>query len=587
MAIQSPSVFSVLAQESRTIQAAESKRSRGYLALFFVSLALAFLVFLTVPIALKEDRAERRSLELRLDLLKSEVESNQGEIASLQLKDVSHLKNAWTLADTRTLMSIYAGRHFSASSNNKSAIVVGEKGFVATSDDCGHTWEALESGVDVNLLGIEILPSFGEALIIGRDGTLIKYDEDVDPKLQKLDFPDERDIRDIFRSGRNYYVSGSGGLVKRTQGNFTDWLDISVETEATIYDMDFSEDGKIVAVGEDGLIAIGQIGGSSWRTVSHALGYDLQDVEVIDNETAIVAGRGGAVRLVDIGAAQIIEPIHLSSERIIDIEKSGDYLIISGDGGLLAISGSDDPRFDIVKLSDQNVNLRQITVLGKDAFVPTKFGDVVKLDLESQQAHVQYTPARGNMSRVILKSSLECAFAYGEDGQVVYPSTTFADQLEQVDANVHSQLEEFYTAELPRKIRDQLSFSEIQTKIRLIESAQSHYDVIESKLNELIQEDSSGWGDFYRVFTYAAALPIFALVLLLLDFSKRRMHFHEREAKNLLKTARALELADVSETHDEKVSLLKAVFDYDNSGEEGDVSVKDLLSAISSSRPVD
>lgn len=577
------SVFRRLSSECRERAAQYSRTAALYLTLFLLAVILALGVFFSVPFFLQKQRAEDSVLRDQLDILRSEEKISRDAIGDLIAQDVDRLKGSWVHSDLTTLMTIYTGGFFSSSKSKGSSVIAGEDGFVAFSNDCGQTWSEQKSLVSVNLLDVAFLPGnfFGRALIVGRDGAILEVSDVDGGNIKLIDINEKRDIRDIYKVGRALFISGSEGLVRRSDGNTKVWRDISIGTKSTIYDMAFGEAGLIVAVGSEGLISITKDQGATWKVVDHLLKKSLQDIKLISENRAIVTGLDGVIGILDIEQGKLVDRLNLTSERIIDIDLVDDQVILSGDGGFLAVGNLNDLDFSILKVP--KVNLRQISVVDGFAYVPTKFGDLIALNLTTSEFEIQRTPARGNLSRVVSGKGLECAFVYGEDGQVLHPSRRYSEALSQVDDSDLGDVQRVYVEAMPEKIRSGTNYFQISQKMDVVKFAEIRIEAIEGIIERNSNENPAVLSNLSTILGYSALVPIFGLSLLIVDFTKRRSHFYESLSRQYVRSAHALELADASETHDGKIAMLSRLFESKDDLDPEDHSLKELLSLIKGS----
>lgn len=577
------SVFSELSDEYKKRSLIYSRKAKIYLFSFFSSIVVSILLLILVPVTLSEIRIERSTLQGQIELLETEIAIIESNIEGFLAEDVDFLRSAWVPAAIDGINNVYWGGHFSSSNNNQSAIIVGEQGFLALSDDCGVTWETFSTDVTGNLLDIEFLGDqfFGRALVAGRDGVLLEVTEGVSPHIEKVILDEDRDFRDIFRFGRTLYVSGSSGVVLQSDGNIEDWADLSIPTESTIYDMDYHPTAGLIAVGEDGLIAVRRPSSESWIVLESVLMQDVQDVVFIDATSALVSGRGGFMAFLNVEGVTLGPGIDLTRERIIDIELTDQEIIVSGDAGFLAVADLNTLAFSRIPTSQSN--FRQITVQERTAYVPTLDGDIILVDLETMEHRTIVTPATVNLSRVVSRdAALSCAFVYGNDGHVLYPSSALAEYLSALSVDNYSNIRDFYENQLDTKLRQASQYFDVSQEINLAQSAQRRVDA----LYELVNESSSagqarlGFDDWFRIIGYTSLIPFLALMFLVLGFLRNRFFFCEATQREFLKSSDALLLADVSETHDEKVQLLARIFGADGAGIGSDVPISDVMNFL-------
>lgn len=541
-----------LASEARNEATRVQGESRVFLIIFIGSLIVGLLSYAAFPWLIDENSASRRVIESRISVLQSEEEALSSKISGIIEDEKARLQNSWVKADINTLFNIYTAS-FSKSVPRR-AVIAGEQGYLAVSDDCGESWKELDSGVNVNLLDSLSIPGnvYGFALIVGYEGVVLKYNEDSN-SIERLSIEDSRGVRDIYRFGRSIYISGERGLVKRSEGIGAAWEDVSIETDRTIYDLQFNDAGLGIAVGEKGLIARSLDFGQNWEIIDALPTATLQDVLIVSPANILITGRGG-VSLRYNSEDNEVSLLHLSTHRIIDIDAVEGSLIVSGDNGFLAISDDAGATFEVFDVGA--VNLRQISSIGQKLIVPTNFGDVVEFDLMKRVPSLIRTEARANLSSFVAQGRSSCSFIYGYDGEVVYPSSRYADLLAEA-VNGLDDVRSFYNR-LPERLRDATQALSLYSAVADVENLHIEIMLLEDDLKKL-DAGATIATPFLGVKlpkAYVSSVPVLVLFLLMVDFVRRKQYALERRGRNLQDRAFAMDLIAASGNDDLIIPIL-------------------------------
>lgn len=151
----------------------------------------------------------------------------------------------------------------------KTAVAVGNKGFVAITADSGATWtevEAPKSQIANKLTRVLARPD-GHAWAVGEMGAL----------LQSADFGktwqrrrDEEDVgwNDVtFADANTGWVVGEFGRILRTIDGGNTWLQVQAPVQSSLMGVAFRDAKNGIAVGLEGVVLVTRDGGANWQSV--------------------------------------------------------------------------------------------------------------------------------------------------------------------------------------------------------------------------------------------------------------------------------------------------------------------------------
>ena len=255
------------------------KHAKYFLIVNFFLLVLAVFAVIYAPYLAKKDVKE--SLSEIEDIIKSEDE---------ELKDIDN-----QIARSRV-------RKFSdmgASGNGKIVIVVGEGGFIQTSDDKGKGWEYQNSKTKEDLNAITISTNGKTAIAVGENGAVAVSTNGggkwTTPKVStRKDFNDV----EIGNGPDNSYAIAVGdkGNIQVSKDGGKTWSMSKSKTANRINAVTFVG-GTAVAVGNNGTILVSQDRGRQW-TQGYVNELTTEELEKMDFDAVTCSDDGNTVVIV-------------------------------------------------------------------------------------------------------------------------------------------------------------------------------------------------------------------------------------------------------------------------------------------------
>ena len=171
--------------------------------------------------------------------------------------------------------------------------LVGDVGYVATSDGTLETWTPVNIGTVVDLLGV-IRPASTEVWISGAGG--IVRVRNVGGTWDMRDIPDALQDYVIFTRGSGQaLVAGSGGSVWKSENAGEDWELQSSGVTTPLHDGIGGTSGDGFIVGDGGLILKTTDLGATWSPLPSGTTEDLFAVQYIAAGAVEVAGANGVI----------------------------------------------------------------------------------------------------------------------------------------------------------------------------------------------------------------------------------------------------------------------------------------------------
>jgi photosystem II stability/assembly factor-like uncharacterized protein len=98
-----------------------------------------------------------------------------------------------------------------------------------------------------------------------------------------------------FANDKRGWIVGTGGTILATTDGGQTWNKQESGTTATIYHVDFRSEKRGLAVGERGAVLRTTDGGASWTPVDATMKSTLLNVKFVDDDTGWAVGRGGTI----------------------------------------------------------------------------------------------------------------------------------------------------------------------------------------------------------------------------------------------------------------------------------------------------
>ncbi len=212
-------------------------------------------------------------------------------------------------------------------------VTVGSRGHILISDDAGKNWQQV--AVPVN--GLLTAVTFADAKVgwaVGYDAVVLKTTDGGQTWVLKNFQPDQEPLLEVmFLDAQRGFALGAYGVMMKTADGGETWE--AQENELTEEGMHLNamtrlNDGRLMIVGEAGMIATSSDEGETWVRGEFPYEGSLFTVRADGEKGAIVAGlRGNAFRSID-GANDSWETIATASERsVFGIEPfNGGYLLV-------------------------------------------------------------------------------------------------------------------------------------------------------------------------------------------------------------------------------------------------------------------
>ena len=239
-----------------------------------------------------------------------------------------------------------------AMSDGKNGLAIDAGGNLRATADGARTWPVQLPGEDLDLMDVHFAdPKRGWAA--GGAGRILVTDDGGNrwrPAARRIDTALRRIDTATLPSGRvRAWIGGDRGRIAASnlEGRLwrSSWRIQATPARGRIYDLDFMDARRGVAVGERGLVIVTDDGGASWRRGAPGVGETLRAAVYASENLILVAG-GGTLLLSHDGArsfSQIPPRGVMAAGSIVSVDASGSrhlfalqregYLLRSADGG--------------------------------------------------------------------------------------------------------------------------------------------------------------------------------------------------------------------------------------------------------------
>lgn len=172
--------------------------------------------------------------------------------------------------------------------------IIGEEGLVLSTNNGGNTLADRSRPLSVTFNDLMFTTNaFG---YIGGDNGILLRTTNSGGNWTSLTPGTEGAINGVyFFNNANGYIVGAGGFMSKTSDSGVTWTKVSVSnTAVTLVDLEFFDTTTGIVIGKNGLIAQTD-DGETWQIVTSQSSEDLNDIKIIDEQTAIVIGDAGTI----------------------------------------------------------------------------------------------------------------------------------------------------------------------------------------------------------------------------------------------------------------------------------------------------
>lgn len=240
-------------------------------------------------------------------------------------------------------------------------LITGQHGLVMRSRDGGASWQKLSTGTDRTLLSAAYADA-NVAFAIGDFGTIMRT-ADGGETWSKISLPEEmslpEDIAEIiepgdvllygidFASATHGWIAGEFGAILATEDAGLTWIAQDTPIETTLFGVSFADPQRGWAVGIDEVMLHTTDGGITWNSqrIPARQGFvlGLYEVDVKGSLGWAVGDNGLLLRSTNAGVSweRVELPIEFAANwlRDVDLNQSGEGLIVGGNGMLLSTNG--------------------------------------------------------------------------------------------------------------------------------------------------------------------------------------------------------------------------------------------------------
>lgn len=269
-------------------------------------------------------------------------------------------------------------------SDGKNGLAIDAGGNLRATADGARTWPVQLPGEDFDLMDVHFADR-KRGWAAGGAGRILVTDDGGNhwrEAARRLDTALRRIDTATLPSGRaRAWIGGDKGRIAASSLEGRPWQS-SWRIQATpargrIYDLDFMDERRGVAVGERGLVIVTDDGGAHWRRGAAAVGETLRAAVYASENLLLVAGGGTLLLSRDgarsfsqipprgvLGAGSIVSVDASDSTHLFALQREG-YLLRSADGGETWVRGRIDEQVRLSKI--QFLNSSRGWVLGRRA----------------------------------------------------------------------------------------------------------------------------------------------------------------------------------------------------------------------------
>ncbi len=221
---------------------------------------------------------------------------------------------------------------------------VGKGGAIRASSDNSLSWQAVESGVNTDLLAVQF-PSATTGYVVGKAGIVLKT-IDAGSHWEVLPTGTANDFYALhFVDDRVGYLTGNLGMVLKTENGGASWTSLLTGATAAVRGISFPTRETGFISGAGGTVLKTVDGGKSWVPAGNTNLGEMYSLHFLTAETGLAAGLGGVSRTTDGGQTwqltkitetDLLREVRLRSPQV-GIAVGGQYhpeYWLTSDGGL-------------------------------------------------------------------------------------------------------------------------------------------------------------------------------------------------------------------------------------------------------------
>ncbi|HEX5062473.1 MAG TPA: suppressor of fused domain protein [Kofleriaceae bacterium] len=208
----------------------------------------------------------------------------------------------------------------------------GEYGQLAMSRDGGVTWKVFDTGTDACLFALALVPD-GAVWVVGDNGYAARVPPGPGEKLERIDFKTSTRLASVYALRDEVIVLGFDGVMYRWREG--DVARIATGATKPLTALAVSKLGTWILVGDGGFVARSP-DGAWWSRVKSGVEIDLEAICACpDGRLVVVGDRGLILVSADDGRQwKTVETTLLA--HLWSVERFGGGVLIGGDDGLIA-----------------------------------------------------------------------------------------------------------------------------------------------------------------------------------------------------------------------------------------------------------
>ncbi|HTO05498.1 MAG TPA: YCF48-related protein [Myxococcota bacterium] len=230
---------------------------------------------------------------------------------------------------------------FSVAASGQNVVAVGYFGTVLVSHDAGDTWDVPATGTDEPLYAVSFGPD-DEVWAAGRAGAVL-FSKDAGRSWLRRPTPFARHVFGLYATDKGTVLAvGDFGLQLRTVDGGARWTCIPRVQDVIL--------GRLVRAGASDAVGVGEFGtierlhGAKPPATRGSLSGVPEDTYVYDawldadGKTGIAVGLTGTILRSSDGGASWAPVKTQFTQDLFGVGGNGDHVVVSGEGGLLALS---------------------------------------------------------------------------------------------------------------------------------------------------------------------------------------------------------------------------------------------------------